>query len=1415
MIPCVHVPAVGETEGRFSRRVAKHFAIALISTCIALTSEASALSLRWVENPEPDVATYEVTYGTSPDEMTEVIDSGGETAVSLTGLQAGVTYYFAVAAINTSGLKSEPSEVVSYELAVDEENLAEIPSGGWSWIDADSHESGEYGPDKAFDGDVGTIWHSAWSDGGDELPHELTVDLGGTYPVTGFRYLPRQDQMRVGEVGGYEFYLSADGVDWGKPAASGVFEFTKDEKQVVFLGQDARYVRFVALSDQSGGKYTAVAELVILADAGAMGTANAAPVAADLAVAAVEDTAVEIELSAADADDEVLDYAVVGLPGHGTLTGSAPQLVYTPDADYHGTDSFTFRADDGTAVSNLATVTLSVEAVNDAPVALGGLVTVEEDSPVRIILNGSDADGDPLVYSVIGLPSHGVLSGTPTNLTYTPTADFHGADFLSFRVSDGTAYSSVEKVEIEVEAVNDAPVAAGLTIETMEDTDVPVVLSATDAEGDSMTYVVVSQPEHGTLSGVAPDLSFRPDADFSGTDTFSYSANDGYDVSEPATVTITVVPVNDPPVAAGSVVETDEDCPVRVVLNAGDADGDVLVYSVVGLPVNGSLSGSPTDLTYTPDENFHGSDFLQFLVRDGTSRSEVALVELQVAAVNDAPVAADGVVATSEGMPVSLSLSASDVDGDALEFQVVDGPLNGTLSGTAPDLGYTPYSGFTGSDSVSFIASDGEAESAVAVVSITVEPDADRGTSEIARDGWSVSFVDSQDAAKYPAVDAIDGDTSSFWHTRWDSGATNPPHEVQIDLGAVYQVDGFSVLPRQDASDVGNIGDFEFHVSADGEDWGAAVASGRFANTKAEKKVTFSGVGCRYVRLIAVNEVNGHMHTSIAELNVFGGPVDDSSSLVVSDPTLASTRPELTRPDDLKTGTSKPEVSKPVVEVTEVSKPVVTKPGSDKPVTSRPQVSKVKEATLVPRDDWEVVYVDSQDAAKYPARNVHDGLTSSFWHTRWDSAGATPPPHEIRIDLGGFYQVEGFRYLPRQDASMVGNIGDYEFYVSADGEDWGSPATTGTFADTKDEKEVSFAGVFGRYVRLRALNETHGYMHSSMAEFNVLGREADNSIPGADDFTVEVDQGSSAAVLLTGSDPDGDALDFTVESGPAHGTLSGTAPELTYTPEPDYFGGDSFSYTASDGVVTSAAAVVEIVVVRTEVAEVAVESVESVESVEAEEAPDPGLESVVFTRADALADDAVLTIDVDIDAEGVPLPWSVKQLGGDELAMPATHGDEGMTLQGAGHLDGKRDGGTFVWRVLRGDGRISARVRDFSATAVDGQAGVMIRDSLAANSKYVFLGVDGSRTYQWMRRNLTNAEQKSTAKGEAVVPDVWVRLKRDGERVISFTSHDGKEWEKVASSNVEFGKSCYIGLMVGGEDDEPGEASFGKVKVQP
>src|SRR5207245_623958 len=155
-----------------------------------------------------------------------------------------------------------------------------------------------------------------------------------------------------------------------------------------------------------------------------------------------------------DADTTLTAMVVTG-PAHGTLTLNADgSFTYTPAANYNGSDSFTYKANDGIVDSNAATVTITIAAVNDAPVASNQAVATDEDTARAITLSASDVEGSSLTYTIVAPPAHGTLSGSGPNVTYTPAANYNGLDSFTFKANDGELDSNTATVTITVAAVN-------------------------------------------------------------------------------------------------------------------------------------------------------------------------------------------------------------------------------------------------------------------------------------------------------------------------------------------------------------------------------------------------------------------------------------------------------------------------------------------------------------------------------------------------------------------------------------------------------------------------------------------------------------------------------------------------------------------------------------------------------------------------------------------------------------------------------------------------------------------------------------------------------------------------------------------------------------------------------------------------
>jgi VCBS repeat-containing protein len=291
---------------------------------------------------------------------------------------------------------------------------------------------------------------------------------------------------------------------------------------------------------------------------------------------------------------------------------------------------------------------------NQPPVANDNAFSTNEDTSLsgNVVGDDTDGDGDALTATLGTGTTNGTLSLSPNgDFTYTPNANFCGTDSFTYSVSDGTA-SDDATVTITVTCVNDAPTADDDSNSTAEDTPVSGSVAgndtSVDVEGDPLTFSLGSGPSNGSVVfDAAGSYTYTPNANFCGTDSFTYSISDGT-ASDSATVTITVTCVNDAPVANDNNHTTPEDTAVSGVATASDVDGDTLTYALGSVPSNGTVTfNSNGSYTYTPNANYNGPDSFTFTVSDGNGGSDTGQVNINVTPVNDVPVCTAAAPSTS------------------------------------------------------------------------------------------------------------------------------------------------------------------------------------------------------------------------------------------------------------------------------------------------------------------------------------------------------------------------------------------------------------------------------------------------------------------------------------------------------------------------------------------------------------------------------------------------------------------------------------------------------------------------------------------------------------------------------------------------------------------------------------------------
>jgi DNA/RNA endonuclease G (NUC1) len=452
-------------------------------------------------------------------------------------------------------------------------------------------------------------------------------------------------------------------------------------------------------------------------ESGMDGASNAAPVASNKTATLAEDDLANITLTATDANvNNKIAYTVLSQPANGVLSGSGANLVYTPNRNYFGPDSFTFKANDGQLDSNTATVTINVTAVNDAPIATNDDKSTKEDTSLsfpasELLANdtagASNEDTQILMVNSVNasLDTHGAVNLLNGTVSYIPSGNYHGPASFTYSVCDNgltngssDVQCSTGTVNLTVESVNDNPSATNDTATTDEDQAVAIDVAANDEDldNDGLSPTAAGDGAHGTTALAGNQIVYTPEPNFNGIDSFTYTVGDGQGGTATATVQVTINAVNDSPVAGTDNAATSEDTPVaiNVVGNDTDVDGDALTLESVGAAQHGTVLILNNQAVYSPAPNYYGPDSFTYSVKDGHGGSTTGAVNITITPVNDAPVLANVPASASinELSRYSFTATASDVDvpSQALVFSLVGAPAGASIDPSTGQFGWTP-----------------------------------------------------------------------------------------------------------------------------------------------------------------------------------------------------------------------------------------------------------------------------------------------------------------------------------------------------------------------------------------------------------------------------------------------------------------------------------------------------------------------------------------------------------------------------------------------------------------------------------------------------------------------------------------------------------------------------------------------------
>lgn len=856
-------------------------------------------------------------------------------------------------------------------------------------------------------------------------------------------------------------------------------------------------------------------------------------------------TPVDIEVETESSEDSpILQFTIVDLPENGTVSGSGPDFKYVPKPGFSGTDSFVYQVQDQNGNISLATVTIVIQ--NGPPEANDQSHTIDEDTTLPLTLTGTDPEDDLLTCELKTEPDHGtVIVNEDCSAEYTPDPDYNGPDSFEFRMNDPFGGTDVGVVNINMNPVNDPPVANDDTV-NLTDEDLPVDLTVIgndfDVDGDDLTITGFSDlPDHGTVT-INPDntITYDPDPDYNGLDSFVYILCDPDGECDTATVNITINPVNDPPVLDDENETTNEDTPITIdVLNGDvDIDGQIVPSTVTIVPGEGPSNGTITninattgEITYEPNADFHGTDtFMYEVCDDGKDAGDdappgilcsTATVNITIDPVNDEPVlTAIPDQTVNENDTLMVNLSCTDVDtatvGDSLTLAVFNAPPgavltdNGDGTGTivyTPDFDVVVHPNFQALfNNVNVVCTDDGAGNLsdndpfrITVIDVNRPPDA-------------IDDEESTDEDNPVSFNVLDDN---------GNGADSDPDSDSL---TVVSFDDTGVLGT--VTDNGG-GNFTYDPENEFQD----LAQGETA------QVTFD---------YTIEDGFGGSDTATVTITITG----------VNDPPVAvddaDTTPEdtpVTTPVVLPNDTDIDGDSLAITTFTQPSNGSVNCTGTQCTYTPDPHFNGVDTYTYTISDgkggfDTATVTITMEPANDAPVADPD--LHSMRKNTAGDPqnlTGVALPVSDpldtgatLTCTLNGPQPANGtvtvnsdctFDYTPDQD--FIGTD-TFDYEVCDDGTDAGSATPEGPLCAT-----------------------------------NTITIQVNNDPPTADPQSQTTPEDTPINLTLTGSDPNSDPLVYEIINDVDNGTLVCTVmPDCTYTPDPNYNGPDQFTFRVTD-----------------------------------------------------------------------------------------------------------------------------------------------------------------------------------------------------------------------------------------------------------
>jgi len=921
------------------------------------------------------------------------------------------------------------------------------------------------------------------------------------------------------------------------------------------------------------------------------------------------------DVASPDEGQTGVTYSLGDEPAGMTIHPQTGVIAWTPSVDQAVPQTFEIRVAD--AAGNVSSQEVKMTVLGVIP-AYPETYQATEDTLLDVIEadgvldNDGDANSGPLSAVVVDQPAHGVVTMGPNgSFKYTPDADFFGTDSFTYMASDANDDSNVAEVTIEVAGVNDPPTGVadgyaaaedtGLTIDEAEG----VLANDHDPDGDPLTATLADQADHGTVA-LDPKGSFgyAPDANFSGTDSFTYTVSDGTVTSAPVTVTLTVAEIPDPPTAVADSYSVDEDGKLTkddtagVLANDTDPDSSVITAALVTSPANGSLTlNDDGSFEYTPDPDFFGTDSFTYVASDGTNDSQATTVTITVNAQADPPAATDdSFTAPNDGTVQTLDVlqnDTSDPDGSQTLtlLSVTQGSEGGTVAISGGSISYTAPVGFVGTETFTYTIedSDGMEDTATVTVSVVdasdnslsgfvyfdVDADGVRDEGEIGVPGALITLTGTDNFGTDVTRTAITRNNGSYVFLELPSGTYQLTEKQPEAL-----IDGMDTTPVADA----------------------VIANDQFSNlllnggeTLAENNFGEGSLRAQFISislfLASTPSPEEYLPELIARAEELAGNVELAEAIRSGATDLdGGTNQAPVGIDDTYTVESGDELT-----VAAASGVLANDVDPDGDALTASVVDTPAHGTLALEADGSFTYTpeaefSGEDSFTYQA---NDGLLDSGAATvtitvdEADDGGNDAPvavDDAYSVDADSELTVEAATGLLANDTDADGDS------LAAQLEDLPDNGTVdlsadGSFTYTPDS---GFSGTdsFTYVANDGSLQSNEGTVTITVDPVNHAPEAAGDSYSVEQDGTLSID--AAEGVLANDTDQDGDALTASLVDSPNHGTLTlNDDGSFIYTPDAGYDGADSFTYRAHDGELDSDTSTVAITVEKANEAPVA------------------------------------------------------------------------------------------------------------------------------------------------------------------------------------------------------------------------------------